>query len=285
MAQTEIQVNPNLTKYKAANGDIPQEVLPSGVLVWARNAKGEPVCNSPKGHVGGRCKISVGLFPNGRCERHGGKAPKGPDHWAWKNGEGSKYADVLGEKAREDYLRLMADPDYLELRDDIALSRQQLREALIEFSQVDVRAVTKLFKAADNAEGLIAGEYDEGELEEELKGLIGLIRAVEEGVRGRKELRDQQEHVRKLVDTENKRIMQEVEQIPANRAIVLFQALRDSVRTHVWKHINWLNATFPEVTKHDGYENPLGGVSRDIERLMPRKTLAEEAGEEGREAL
>ena len=56
----------------------------------------------------------------GACYLHGGRAPRGAQHWAFKHGKFSKHWASLGEKMEGAIADLASDPDYLHLRRHIA---------------------------------------------------------------------------------------------------------------------------------------------------------------------
>jgi hypothetical protein len=78
---------------------------------------GEPACGSKK-PKGGYCE-SPFRYSNGRCKKHGGRAPKGENNGRWAGGAHSKFRPK--GKLLEDYYRFIEDPELTHHRDAIAL--------------------------------------------------------------------------------------------------------------------------------------------------------------------
>ncbi len=255
----------------SVKNETPVCTLENGQVVWGYNAKRQPICNSRlRNKPGRRCQQFLGLFKNGRCEDHGGKSPSGISSPQFKTGVGSKYGAVLTPAMSKEFDRLLTDPTYVSLQEDIALARMRFMGLIEVYSKLDAKAVDKLKASAEYAEELLAGEFDENDLEGALRGLIEHAKTVGGMVAASKELDRAQEGIRRLAETENKRITQEAEQIPAHRAIGLFRALQQSVHTHVWILIKWLKREYPEVVSNRDFPNPLIVIANDIDRLLPR---------------
>lgn len=256
---------------KANNGEEPAEILPNGQVVWARNEKGQPVCNSPRKEKLGpaRCKQWQGLSLNGRCELHGGNAPSGVAHYKFKDGRQSKYLDVLNPEMRRQVERLMEDPDYTSLQEDVAIAGMRVRELLAAYGSVDTKALRDLFGAAYEAQELLNGEYDEEDTEELLRRMVELTLKAEEKYNVGKEVEAAQEHRRKLIETENRRRKDQQDQIPAARALLLFTTLRESVRINVWSLVRFLRTHYPQVLRDPLCPDVLTAISQDVDRLLP----------------
>jgi hypothetical protein len=64
---------------------------------------GGKYCGAKKKKGKGRCRQSPLKGGNGRCKIHNGNAPKGKDHYNWKTGEYSKYAQFLPDQMKKAY--------------------------------------------------------------------------------------------------------------------------------------------------------------------------------------
>jgi hypothetical protein len=260
----------NRKPLKAPDGSQPIETLENGTVVWARNRKGEPVCNSRlRDKPGKRCQITTALFKNGRCLLHGGKNPRGMAHPSYKDGRLSRYIDVL-PPALKNAVLAVDDEDYLSLRQEIVVTAGRVRLHLSAYGEIDQEAVSKLTKAAEYAEELLDGEYDETELEAQLRLLVSGIKDVQKLTESGKTVERTQEHLRRLVETEAKRIQGEHEQISALKAQAIFTFLCDSVRREVWGFVRWLEREFPEVKRHPAFTNPVFPIAADIEKVWPK---------------
>ena len=66
-------------------------------------------------------------MPNGRCRMHGGKARKGVEH---PNSSHLRYSKYAPDKIVERYKEMVADPQMLTLKEEIALIRARIAELL-----------------------------------------------------------------------------------------------------------------------------------------------------------
>lgn len=253
----------------------PLEKHPNGQIVWARNAKNKPICNSRmrKKDDSRRCQQTIGLALNGRCEMHGGKVPYGVASPSFKHGQTSRYKAVLNPSHLKAFEDLIGDEDYNSLRNDIAIARIRLLDTIGEFGELEVNAVKNLFRQADFARELMAGEYDYDDLEKTLAGVLGTIDALESRERLTTSMERQQEHLRKLVDTENKKIGNEQTQMSAAKVMFLFTYMVESMRMHFDAQRKFLRDFYPETIQDARMPNPLKLIAADIEPLFPNKQL------------
>lgn len=200
----------------------------------------------------------------------------GVNHPRFKDGRTSKYLDVLNAPMRAEAQRLMEDPDYTSLQEDIAISSLRVRETLAAYGSLDPKALRELFGTAHEAQDLLSGEYDETDTEELLRRMVELAFQAEEKYNVGKEVEAAQEHRRKLVETENRRRRDQQEQIPAARAILLFTTLRESVRVNVWALIRFLRTNYPQVLRDPQCPDVLTAISQDVDRLLPAPIRAVE---------
>lgn len=84
------------------------------------------ICGA-KNRRGGKCTLPP--MPNGRCRFHGGMSLVGPAHPGYKHGRRSiLLKDIKG--LGEHYERALADPDLLNLTDEIALTDARIGQLL-----------------------------------------------------------------------------------------------------------------------------------------------------------
>lgn len=257
-----------------AYGDKPLETLPNGQVIWARNEKNEPICNGLlRNKDGKRCKTPRGLGLNGRCRLHNGQAATGVEAPNYKHGQympTSRYGEAFKDsKLREQYEALLGREDYLSLKEDIVVTQMRVRMKMGELTNLDTEPLRILSQKADTAEELLAGDWDEEELEAQVQELIDYIREIEKAVDAGAALEKTQEHLRKLTDTEGKLRQGEQEQMSAVRVVALFRLLQESLRMHMWGFLIWLKKAHPEVFKDPEYFNPLELIQKDVARLQP----------------
>jgi hypothetical protein len=92
---------------------------------------GEAACGSKK-PKGGYCE-SPFRYSNGRCKKHGGKAPKADANGRWVDGRESKFRPK--GKLLEDYYRFIEDPELTHHRDAIALVDALAQRTLDEWEE------------------------------------------------------------------------------------------------------------------------------------------------------
>jgi hypothetical protein len=259
------------SKRAACRVEKPVEMAEDGMPVWAKNAEGMPICNSrlrkKPDHI--RCQTPVGLNrSNGRCGRHGGPSPKGLESPKFKNGKLSRYMDQLPPDMAERVIAFYNDDQYLSLREDIAIAAERARESLAGSLKLNSRSFKRFSGVLHDATEMLKGEYEEAELELHLRNLIAISEVIIEGAQASDEFERRQETVRRLVDTENRRIQGETEQIPAHRALAIFLAIKVSVRTHGIAQLQFLRDNYPEVLKDPRFINVPVLIGQDLEALL-----------------
>lgn len=264
-------------KIRRHDRERPEEVLPDGTPVFARNAAGKRICNSPlRNKPGKRCQTPEPLLhSNGRCELHGGASPKGAEHPSFVTGKTSFYRDVLRPEHQAEFDRLMANGAYTSLQEDIAASRLRLRRAMLSFETVDPKALSELFACAEEAHAMLLGEYDEDDTESLLKRIVEAAEGVQKEIALGQIVERMQEQVRKLIDTENKRLMQEQDQIPAAKALALFFTLRMISTSHIRAFTSWLQENYPEAYNDPGRPKLLRLIAQEVAPLVPRRERSE----------
>jgi len=109
-----------------------------------KNEAGRTICGSRR-HSYPRnkqpCQSTI-LMPNGRCRIHGGTTPRGPASPHYRTGEHSKYVPAKIARRLE---KIMGDPDYLSLWQEIQLLHLRLGDLLVT---VDQGGNTKLWHEA-----------------------------------------------------------------------------------------------------------------------------------------
>lgn len=263
-------------RMKTRTGEVAVDKLPNGQIVWAYNARGEPICNSrihktkAKPEGGRRCKATIGLFLNGRCCLHGGSSPVGIESATFKNGRFSLYRASINEASRDKFDTLMADEEYMSLKPELAIARIRLISAIDEYGELDAESLGRLVRYTDFAEELLEGEFDTDDLEGALRDMIRTTRQVVDRAKAGEQVDRRSETVRKLADTEVKKYAADQNSIPAARALFLFQYLIESMRLHFKAERDFLRQCHPTVVVDERLPNPLQLVAKDIEPYLPK---------------
>lgn len=185
-----------------------------------------PTCGAMSKRTGQPCRSTV-LFPNGRCQVHGGPTPHGAQLPQYKTGRYSKY---LPPHLIDDYAVAQADPELLSHRGDLGLLELRVGELLGKLSDgrgrwEEARAAFGAVQAAWKASGIGMGA-----------ALARLALALEGEEREDvvwAEIRDTLENRRKLADSERKRLWELNQHLTTEQALTLIAALQEAVRAHV----------------------------------------------------
>jgi hypothetical protein len=161
---------------------------------------------------------------------HGGSSLSGLASPSLKTG---RYSKRLPERLAERYGEALADPKLMELRDEIALMGTRLGE-LVE--RLDTGESLRHWQSVQAAYRDIAAAIRISDKALLRAGLSALDTAVEAGLDNYatwKEIVDLTEARRKLVETEQKRLVAMQQMITSEQAMILLAVLTNIVRKHV----------------------------------------------------
>ena len=213
-------------------------------LIYYRQ-DGRRVCGAWSRRSKAPCKVLP--MANGRCYMHGGPSLKGADVATFKHGRYSKY---LPKQLFDRFQDAQEDSELLSLRADIGLLRARITELLDRLDKGESaarwaglqRAVTDLDKHIN----------DPTEAAKDINSIRALVRAGARDQQVWAEILTVQEMMRRLVESEQRRLVAMGQMITAEDANVLIAALEESVRQ---------NVTDAEV---------LSAIARDFVRLANR---------------
>lgn len=190
------------------------------------------------------CKAPA--MPNGRCRIHGGKTPVGLGLPQFTTGRYSKY---LPEHLLTAYEDAKTDDNLLSVRGDIELLDTLIRSKLINLDTGDsaqhwialLKNILKARKSYKNS--------DLGGLEEALDEMEALADKRRLHYATEQEVISQLEQRRKLVESEQKIILQDQRAIPLEQAMRLMSAVIESVRRNVTNDtaLNAIQADFIQI--------------------------------------
>lgn len=164
------------------------------------------------------------------CAIHGGTKPIGPANSSWKGGKYSKY---LPAKLLDTYERSLKDPDLLGLRHEIASVDARLLEL---FGSLQEGGGSGIFKALRTAQRAFNRANDRDDRDARADAFAQMMRLVGEGstlAETWAEIYAAQDHRRKLVDTERKRLADMKATITAEAAVAFAAAVVQIVRKYV----------------------------------------------------
>jgi hypothetical protein len=185
-------------------------------------------CNA-KTRTGEQCKGRA-VTGSSKCRMHGGASLVGIAHPNFKTGRYSKH---LPTRLAARYGEALADPQLLELRDEIALVGTRQSELL---SHLDSGMALQRWKDAQAA----YSEAREAITRRDSAGLqialLALGEALDAGAGDYavwQEITEMTEARRKLVESEHKRLVAMQQMITSEQAMTLLAVITDTIKRHV----------------------------------------------------
>lgn len=167
---------------------------------------------------------------SGRCHLHGGKSLRGIAHPNWKTGRYSKW---LGDKVLDKYLEAINDPELLSTRDEMAVLRARAMQILDEIDVGDSKLIWRNLRKAFRAFEKAYAANDEDRVNEHLLEVRRLVYAGGQDWEKWAELQAIFENIRRLAETERKRLVEMQQMITSERAYNFVTRLAEIVRAHV----------------------------------------------------
>lgn len=166
-----------------------------------------------------------------KCRYHGGASLVGIAHPNFKTGRYSKH---LPTRLAARYGEALADPQLLELREEVALTQTRQTELL---DQLDSGLSLARWRSAQAAYGDLLAAMQEKDGAGLQRAMIALEDALGVHVTNDAAVWEQvielSEHRRRLVESEHKRLVSMQQLISAEQGMALIARLTESVRKHV----------------------------------------------------
>lgn len=197
-------------------------------------------CRAKKRGGRGFCRAPAVVGMN-RCRIHGGNTPVGVASPHWKHGRDSRitaifakgrYEGSLTEAEREDYSRERLDENITSLSDEIALLRLRLKDLMGLRDVANTAEAWRKAREAFKAMKLAQRFHNELAFAEAFAALESAL-TEDTDYAYQKEIVFQIEQIRKLADTEQKRLTQMQQLITSNEFISAITAVLTSVRRNV----------------------------------------------------
>ncbi len=167
---------------------------------------------------------------NGRCRTHGGLTPHGIALPQTTHGRYSKY---LPQRLHERYAASLADPELLAMREDIALLESRLTDLILRVDTGEAGAVWKDLSDIWRDIEMVRANKNMVGLAELLTELGQIIRRGHADYAAWGEVRAVQEQKRKLIESEQKRLVAMQQMVTAEQAMLFVSVIQDSLRRHV----------------------------------------------------
>jgi hypothetical protein len=239
-----------------------------------------PVCYSRLANQNGKRCMSPIRMANGRCRDHRGNSPVGIMHPAFKDGRHS----IVVNKFKEEILYQVNDPNYLHLKNALALNHIRMLEITERMNrggfdeqsyELIAMAAEKLLGMLENDDILINNLAAHGAKSPLIKfaaQVEKMCKHVQKGGEERKlhkEISVAAKDRSKLVEVELKRVTMEKNYISADAALTLFVSLMKIITKHV-KDRFVMRAIKDDVNKlaiNPANRKALGGVMMAEESL------------------
>jgi hypothetical protein len=190
------------------------------------------------------------------CRMHGGKTPKGPALPQFRTG---KFSKVLPVRLAAAYREAAKDPELLSLRSEIALLDARIIELL---GRAETGESGALWDALQHAWAQFRRERASGDVQGMHAAMAHLDALMEQGLRDHlawAEIGDAIEQRRKLVDSEQKRLVALRQVLSREQALTLIGVLTQII------------------TKHIADRSTLAGIVADIQALTTQDAPAGKA--------
>ncbi len=164
------------------------------------------------------------------CASHGGKTPRGIASSRFTHG---RYSKDLPARLVERYQEAAQDPELLQLRDEIAVVNARICDLLTRLDTGESGSLWRSLQA--DAEKLVECRRrgDSSGLADALNSLLEVIRQGHEDYQVWDEIFQSFELMRRLVDTETKRLSTMKQFISVEQVVVMMAALLESVKRNV----------------------------------------------------
>ena len=194
------------------------------------------------------------------CRYHGGNTPVGVNSVHYKHG---KYSRHLPEKIRMRYKDALDDPDLMSLKHDIAVTEARLTELM---EKIDSGEAGKVWHNLKKAGVRFEDAYKSGNSDKLMQSVEAIRKLVTTGSNeydAYNEIKDMQEHRRKMTETENKMLIAKQQMIPAEQVMVLIGVIMEVIHKHVTN----------QVPDKEPQRALLTGISKDFSRLSVLETI------------
>lgn len=193
--------------------------------------EGRPICGALRSDNSGKiCHSPPGANSN-RCRLHGGKTPRGIESANYKHG---RYSNALFAKSiAEAYQQALDDPDYMAMRTDMALTTARINQLL---ERIDTGESMQAWKAAQKATTNLRDCLADDDAVGANEALTVLEEVILQGISDYytwEEIRQSQEHKRKMAGSELKLLQAKEQFITAEQAMVLISQIIKIIRDNI----------------------------------------------------
>lgn len=190
---------------------------------------GKPICGAKKRNKDEICKKSPSVGRN-RCKLHGGASPRGTLSKKFKDG---RYSRDMPTRLATRYAEALKDPELLSLRDEIAMMQARISEQLTRLDQGESGALWKLLRNKyEEATGAVRAS-DQASFTQIFAEIGRIINRGHNDFRSWEELSRNSDQLRKLTESENKRLLATQQMMTAEQAMMMLAFVVSVIRKHV----------------------------------------------------
>ena len=167
------------------------------------------------------------------CYHHGGKSLSGPASGTHKTG---KYSKVLPVRLAQRYHTGLSDPDLLTLRHEIAAMDARLAEA---YMRLDTGESGALWRELRRAERILHRALLQDDRDKQVVALDTIRQYISRGATEAQlsiEIRELEDHRRKLVETEQKLLLMKEQTVTVKELQTYLGVVIDTIQRHVGAH-------------------------------------------------
>lgn len=200
----------------------PEEMITVGVVTYRR-------CRGTNQGNGLRCKRPC-LTGKDFCPKHGGRMGSGVDNPNFRRG---LYSDALPPRLRKRYIETLNDPNRLALDEQMAVLEARTEDLL---TRVDTGESGQIWIDLQSAWGEMAAARRRKDAEATAEALERIGRLISRGYadhRAWADVRDTIQDLRRVKESERKRLVEAQETLTLQQAMALVTALQESIKRNV----------------------------------------------------
>jgi hypothetical protein len=246
------------SKPPAKKSPASQQTKTTGKHPGRKDSKGRLLCAAAN-KAGGGCGQPA-LPGKLVCRYHGGMTPRGPAHPAWKTGEWSNY---LPTRYREQAEEILSDPELTSVRKMIVECDLRRTELFGQLESGEAGAIWDELIATKARVDQARADGKRAEVTEAMNRLWAVIDRGANDIQVWKEIYDNQEHRRRLSDTESRRLERMQAYLTAEQVTALAYRIADLVGEVFRESKDQLAIFFDRLTSLEGWERrPRRGETR-----------------------
>ncbi len=190
------------------------------------NDKGKEICGAHSKRANKVCQ-STALMAGKRCYMHGGNTPRGIASANFKDG---KHSKLLPKNLRDKYNEAINDEKLIQLRSEIALAEVRRQDLMIELNKGNygetLKGLKVLFKKAED----MKASGDLTSIAFLMPRIKELLDSSESADATWNKLMEVEDHKRKLIESETKRMLSAGQMLTMEGTIILMNQIGNLIK-------------------------------------------------------